>query len=435
MENTEKIQAARAQLMLDAPFFSGLLMRQNLVLAGVAEQSAPLAVSGETVSLSPEWVQDATTAQVKGALAKGALSNSLGHSWRMGERDAESWGQGCDAICTHLLRQGGFQMPMPNAGLSFGPSGQATQRDLSAESAESLYSDMQKSGKDDDPGDDDPGDDDPGNSGGNGQNSKGKVCAHSNNGGTGEKGKNTQTDTGLQVNPPAGTQTPQEAAAKNKSDMQAASMLAKGMGNLPGALDDLVKRLLVPVMDWREMLRAFMTEKCLIEKNWSRPNRRHVHRGIFLPGKSGVSLGSILVCVDTSGSTWDFWPAFRNEMDAILEEFSDGTDFTVHVLFVDTQVRRRDDYTPEDLPLDPSFAGGGGTVLGSAFRYLKTDAGQDIDPACCVFLTDCMNADYDREPDFPVLWISTIEVHRIPGQYLPPFGDVVAMGERDKASA
>jgi predicted metal-dependent peptidase len=432
---TGKIQAARAQLMLDAPFFSGLLMQQKLEIAGEGEQDAPLAVSGDTVSLSREWAADATAPQLKGALAKGALSNSLGHSWRMGERDAEAWGVGCDMLCTALLREAGFPMPVATAPLQFagvkqpGASGKVTD-----ESAESLYTQLQQQQQQNQQQQQQQGQPpqgQQGNGAGNGQqqpqDSQSSAKSHCPQG-------QGQGSAQMQVKKPTGKLTAQEASAKRQQDLQGALSLAESIGNMPGALKELVASLLQPVMDWREQLRAFMAERLNCEKKWSRPNRRHIHRGTYLPGKTGHTMGDVLVILDTSGSCTQFWPAFGSELNAILDEFSDNTEFTVSVLYIDTEVRHRDDYTPDSLPVKLEIHGGGGTVLGEAFRYMETEA-TDIDPACCVFLTDCYNYDYHKAPDFPVLWVSTTPIRKLNERMRPPFGELVAMPESAKGGA
>jgi predicted metal-dependent peptidase len=69
---------------------------------------------------------------------------------------------------------------------------------------------------------------------------------------------------------------------------------------------------------WRRVLARFMLEP--IDREWSfaRPNRKHIWRGLYLPGPIDVEGGRFVVAIDTSGSMSDeILRVMLGEIDAI----------------------------------------------------------------------------------------------------------------------
>ena len=107
---------------------------------------------------------------------------------------------------------------------------------------------------------------------------------------------------------------------------------------------------------------------------------------------------------------------FAAELSGILEAF----DTTIHVVYCDSRVNGSDSFGRQDLPLDISPKGGGGTDYRPVFSWIHEEG---LDPACLVYLTDmeCMHYP-EEEPHYPVLWAQVGNVKK-----QPPFGDVVAV--------
>src|ERR1700685_778215 len=55
-------------------------------------------------------------------------------------------------------------------------------------------------------------------------------------------------------------------------------------------------------MDWRDKLRTAFDGTLRGEVSWSRPNRRFIQHGLYLPGWRHSGAGRVAAVLDTSGS-------------------------------------------------------------------------------------------------------------------------------------
>ncbi|MFW5735275.1 MAG: VWA-like domain-containing protein, partial [Oceanidesulfovibrio sp.] len=191
---------------------------------------------------------------------------------------------------------------------------------------------------------------------------------------------------------------------------------AREAGELPGALERLLAEALAPSLSWRELLRRFLANAARNDFSWVRPNRRHLHAGLYLPGLESEELSEVVVAVDVSGSvSQEELDSFAAELSAVLEEF----DTTVRVFTCDAALTTQDTLARWDLPLDFTATGGGGTDFRPPFTQLEQDGAT---PACLVYFTDMECDTFPEDPGFPVLWVTTNARHAT-----PPFGEVVTM--------
>jgi len=180
---------------------------------------------------------------------------------------------------------------------------------------------------------------------------------------------------------------------------QAASLAAK-RGEAPGHVAREVERADHPPQDWRETLRAFFDGGATTTETWSKPNRRFIGGGLYLPGRMRDGINRCVFMIDTSGSV-TYYPgaleAIRVETQAALDE---GIIDEAVVLYGDAQVTRVDTYrNGDEIEFDPR--GGGGTDLKPMFQYV---AEQVDDASLIVSFTDLEIGDAGPEPHCPVLW-------------------------------
>ena len=165
-------------------------------------------------------------------------------------------------------------------------------------------------------------------------------------------------------------------------------------------------------LDWREVLRRYLSAAARSDYAWTPPNRRYIAQGLYLPSLKSETLGPIVVAVDTSGSIDDgTLAAFSAEIAGILE---DAAPECVHVIYCDHAVAGSQLFEPGD-PVALKALGGGGTAFKPVFDWI---AEHDIQPACAVYLTDLHGSAFGPAPDYPVLWVST-------GRDEAPFGEVL----------
>jgi predicted metal-dependent peptidase len=106
---------------------------------------------------------------------------------------------------------------------------------------------------------------------------------------------------------------------------------------LPAGLGRTVEEVIHPPADWRSVLREFVATHARNDYSWSRPNRRFLAQGLYLPGLYSEELGEVVLAIDTSGSIdRKMLGDFAVEVNAVLASY----DCSVTVLYHDTEVER-----------------------------------------------------------------------------------------------
>ena len=215
-----------------------------------------------------------------------------------------------------------------------------------------------------------------------------------------------------------------------ESAVAAAQIIERQGGTLPAHLKQLVKELLEPKLDWREVLSCFLVKSSGdTSRTWNRCNRRFISSKLYLPSSYSDTI-KVGVVIDTSGSVADYIKRFMSEVNGIVSAF---TGYTIDVVQCDTEVKSCDHYddyspfTPESANLN--VLGGGGTRLYPGISYF---ADNDIDVNCIVVLTDteCEDMTLDMAPDVPVLWVSTEKRKTYPRIH---FGEVIELDTSEAA--
>jgi len=146
--------------------------------------------------------------------------------------------------------------------------------------------------------------------------------------------------------------------------------------------------LLQPQVDWREVLREFVTTTCTGSdySTWKRPNRRYRAHGVYLPSGVSEQVDELVVAIDTSGSIG------QRELTVFLSEVSSIADTVkpsaVRILYWDTAVCRDEKYEGldiADIAKSTKPAGGGGTDVTCVPAYMQT---HNIAPQAAIILTD-----------------------------------------------
>jgi predicted metal-dependent peptidase len=105
-----------------------------------------------------------------------------------------------------------------------------------------------------------------------------------------------------------------------------------------------IDQLLQPEVNWREVLREFITETCRgnDDSTWRQPSRRHLAMGMLRPSGITERVGELVIAIDTSGSIG------QHELTKCLSEIKGVCDTvrpeSVRILYWDTKVCA-DEYT------------------------------------------------------------------------------------------
>lgn len=407
-----KVRKARAGLILDQPFFGALAIRLELV-----EDRKPGTTAwtdGKHIGYNPEYIDKLTLDEVKGLLCEEVMHVANLHNLRRGEREPRQWNEACDHAIIPLIKGSGLKVP----------SDSLDNVDFHDKSAEEIYSLLAKKGKPEPQGQPNPGSGEAGDSGEGGQEQEDGEKGEGEGGGEEGNPKDDPSaapgsSSGEVRDYPgkdgqrAGEAERREAEGDMKVALAQALAGAKSIGKVPAGMERLVQVMLNPKVDWREVLRRFVSTTARNDYRWIPPSRRHVYNGLILPSLRSEELGDLVVGVDTSGSIYqEELDQFASELTAILEEYHANCT----VIYCDTQVHT-EDVSWTDLPLKLTPKGGGGTDFRPPFEYTTREG---LEPPCLVYFTDGECYDFPEPPDYPVLWVVT----KTKG-FDPPFGEVV----------
>ena len=421
-ESARRVSDCVTALLRDQPFFGSLALRLPIRADATRET---LASDGKDIRYAPQWVADTDADHIKTALARVVLACALKHHTRRGGRDPERWQRASQLVTHGLLRDAGFVLP-PEAeawdGISAeqaydrlpeAPDGGAHQNSATPSGDENGNEGADDPQSDDGGGDqnapsdqsDDAGpqeQDSTGASGGSaGSKTSGQTPASHDPCGTGEviNADERRDDTGQSGESPV--DTPAEEQAWDEAMHQAAS-LARAQGNAPGAVEETIRQAHRSILDWRSLLRRYMTDAARRDYSWSVPNRRFIDSGLYLPSMHSQGIDAIAIIIDTSASLPGetlarFWAEVR-EIAAELQPES------IYVLQVDAVLQDVAQYPTGELPDRISIKGRGGTDFQPGFAWLHE---QGVRPGCCLYLTDMECDSYpEAEPGYPVVWVN-----------------------------
>ena len=430
-ESAHRLSDCVTALLRDQPFFGSLALRLP-IRADAGRET--LAIDGHDIHYSPQWVADTDADLIKTAIGRVVLACTLKHHTRRGERDPERWQRASQLVTHALLRDAGFTLP-PDAeaweGLSVEQAYDRLPEPENGDGNDSLTSGAgsnaagSQSASDDDPGgrgdpfgrghpqnEDDPaadgGGDDFGNTGdpsddGDPKDKDGPGAGAGtpsfDPGGTGEimDAGSRNGDSGASAEAPIDTAAEEQAWDEA---MHQALSLAKAQGKSPGAIEETIRGAHASVLDWRTLLRRYMTDAARSDYSWSLPNRRFIDDGLYLPSVRSEGIDTIAVIIDTSASLpAATLAAFWTEVREIAAELQPET---VFVLQVDAALQDAADYAAGDLPAEIALKGRGGTDFRPGFAWL---AEQGLRPSCCLYFTDMECDSYpEDEPGYPILW-------------------------------
>ena len=448
-ESASRISGCVTALLRDQPFFGSLALRLPIRPDAARET---LASDGREIRYSPDWVANTDADLIKTAIGRVVLACALKHHTRRGQREPGRWQQASQLVTHGLLRDAGFKLP-PDAeawdGISVEQAydrlpepqeggGEGTDSPPSAGDGGGASSPQPDADDDDGSGDEvgdsddhgspdaddgngpaaasdnsDPQADDDGAAGHGDSADDGDPQPRDDSSGDSDSGTPPSCDpsgTGEVMDSPGRTddnadagQAPPDVSAEEQAwdeAMHQALNLAKAQGKAPGAVQETIQDAHRSTLDWRSLLRRYMTDAAARDYSWSVPNRRFIDSGLYLPSIRSEGMGTLAVIIDTSGSVdSDALAAFWSEVREVAAEIEPER---IVVLQVDAAVQDEEHYAPGELPERIVVKGRWGTDFRPGFARL---AERGVRPAVCLYFTD-MDCDRypETEPPFDVLW-------------------------------
>lgn len=369
-ELQKMLDRAMTQVIFNQPFFAGLIMRGKTRCTPDV-RAITVNVSGD-IYINPDWAAAniKRPGQMIFLLSRMAMHCGLLHPLRKAVRQEKAWGNACATVVNELLK-------VSRVGEL--PEGMRTHKGADQKSAEQLYN----------------GENDP--------------TAPAPAGGFGPAGDPPDPDSDddmladcLDGSVGVGADTdPAVAEAEAAKAMVQAAMAAKVQGNMSEALQRVVDELVKVVTPWYDELAQYMTQFKPSGYTWSRPNRRHIGRGAYLPSRNRRrTMGKVGVVMDWSGSIRDNEAAhFNGHINAIFEECLPEEVVVAHTT---TRVAKTERLQPEDLPFKLSCPETGGTDMGAGVDHLNKLDQFDV----IVVLTD-LHTPFPETSDAPLVWLST----------------------------
>jgi predicted metal-dependent peptidase len=170
-----------------------------------------------------------------------------------------------------------------------------------------------------------------------------------------------------------------------------------------------IDQLLQPEVNWREVMREFITETCRgnDDSTWRQPSRRHLAMGMLRPSGITERVGELVIPIDTSRSIG------QHELTKCLSEIKGICDMvkpeSVRILYWDTKVCADELYgdvagacgSLEQLTQTTKPAGGGGTNVQCVTDYIRDN---NINAQAVIVLTDgYLGGDWGAWT-MPLLW-------------------------------
>lgn len=233
---------------------------------------------------------------------------------------------------------------------------------------------------------------------------------------------------------PGGIMKPGNGSATAASDSgdkwqiiarQAAAIAkAANAGTMPADAGRVIDAISQPGIDSVEILRDLINSRVSTDYSFSRPNRRFIGQGFYLPGIVSDGLDHVIFAVDTSGSIDQ--EMLARAAGVIIEALETGRIQRLTVIFADAKVCAVQEIELGDDNVKLAPRGGGGTAFAPTFEWIDANA---PDATAVIYLTDMECSRWGVEPSMPVFWA----VHGDSRKFArlaatAPFGEAVYVG-------
>jgi len=409
MNPKEKIQKAKARLMLEHPYFGTIASSLKLERSDTVEAFLS---DGGRLRYNEGYFEEAALEDVEFALANGAMHSVLKHRKRAGERHGKLWQLATDFAVNGMLLRNGLSLPdHANYQTRFeGMYAEEVYEILRSEIVDGESDDTEEQIRDGEDAEGVPDSHEP-----PGQ-AKGKEPP---------RGNDTDREKSEAGEPPEGEG---EEELEPEADLETEERMArefleqlfdkmKRQGTLPKELKLLVPEYFSHRISWKEILYRYIADHAKSSFSFVPPNMKYLYRGIYLPSLSSDLL-RIVVAIDSSGSIdGELLATFLGELQSITQQYPN---YEIDLITADMKVQSHEVYLPGEL-LNYEIKGRGGTDFRPVFEYID----RFIDhPTLLLYFTDGMGHYPEDEPPYDLLWI-------MPERREVPFGEVVALREDD----
>ena len=366
MDAQLKVSRALIKLISNHAFYGSCALRLNII---EDENTNTMATDGRFIFWGREAVDKWSEEEVIGVLAHEVMHVILMHHLRIQDRSHKKWNIATDFSINGTLKDDGFTLPAD--GLF-----DSNHRNKNAEKVYDEIKDMFY--------------EDP-------------------------KWGYVMELTDKEGNPITGDEKDKAIDDVNEMIAAAADAAKKAGQDLHGNIEELVKNVGKPKVNWRSFLRTTIMSSKPEDYSWTRPNRKLLSAlDLYTPRMISNTIGPIAIILDTSASVnKKEREAFLAEMQSINESLRPEA---THVICVDTSVAICYSFTPNDNITELKLSGGGGTDMSPGFKYVL-ECLPETETLLC--FSDCEFSTWPEEPELPVIWLSTNKTNNPYGTLIP----------------
>ena len=187
---------------------------------------------------------------------------------------------------------------------------------------------------------------------------------------------------------------------------QAVRQGALTAGKMGSGGNRAIDSLLQPEINWREVLREFITQTCRGSEysTYARPNRRYMAAGMYLPSGVSEKVDELVIAIDTSCSIGQLeLTKFLSEIKGVIDVVNPSA---IRLLYWDTKVCGDEVYGGNGMPVDSLVkstkpAGGGGTNITCVHEYIQKN---QISAQAVIVFTDGYLGGRWGTWSIPLLW-------------------------------
>ncbi|HHD78546.1 MAG TPA: hypothetical protein ENK98_02730 [Epsilonproteobacteria bacterium] len=400
MTYEEKINKAKARLMLEHPYFgtvaSSLQLEKN-------NDILTFSSNGSVMRYNSEYLDRLTVDEVEFVMANGAMHAVLQHQDRVNERTKWLWQTATDYVVNAMLVKNGMKLPQyayyeeKFEGMYAEEIYNLLRAEMMDNSDHSMEQETEQITDSDDVGVDN---------------------LHMQKEHTPDmNAPQTELENDAEDKEEEHTSTPDVEALSEemKEHLEQIFQKLKRQGNLPKDMHFVVPEYFSHKVDWREFLYGYIASHAKTTYSFNPPNMKYLYRGIYLPSLSSDLL-RVIVAVDTSGSVDEaLLGTFLGEVSSMMQQYPN---YEIDLITADAKIQSHQTFLPGEM-LDYQISGGGGTDFRPVFEYID----KQIDyPTLLLYFTDGQGTFPKEEPNYDLLWI-------MPEMLDVPFGEVVVLGD------
>ncbi len=329
---SKRLEKLRVQFLFDHPFLSVLAL--SLPMHTVSNPHELFETNGTALFVDESRAGDISDENLKYAYAHILLHVLLKHAFRMGEREAGTWNRACDIVINLLLAD--FER------VGVRPDDEVMLEKFKEKSVEEVYHALYQESPE---GEGSPDEENP---------SEQKQDLIENEGDA------------------------QSAQEELDNLIVQAIGAAQKQGNVSVSFLEAINEVTKPKIDLQTLLHVYLSESYFDKvSDFSRPNRRFIYQGLYLPGYSKeVNRLQLYIALDRSMSiSYEVFSRFLGIIDATLRMSSD---FEVKVIpfdeSVDEEAIASYDAQSGTVPELSFEKGNGGTDFYAVLEYFKNKA-------------------------------------------------------------